>query len=132
MEAGHLYNGRLNLLNWKGCGDLWRHVGRNADRRPPTGFRTVGVPGILISLDIQGAPGVAHNRLDDLVRGYVGDRWDQDPDQEFDPIFILDKEESGLMQIVAEGYQSWVYDHASFGWVEFSNKGEAEDWLKQA
>lgn len=129
---GHLYNGRLNLLSWIGCGDLWRHKGMDAIRQVPNGFHTVGVPGVLVSVKIEGELEVEAHRLDDLVRGYVGDRWDQDPDQEFDPIFILDKEESGLMQIVAEGYRSWVYDHASFGWVEFSNKGEAEDWLKQA
>lgn len=132
MIEGFLYTERLNLLNWKGCGDLWRHVGRNADRRPPTGFRTIGVPGILAALDIQGSLGIAHDRLDDLVRGYVGERWAaHGPDQEHDPLYILDMDHDlKVLKIAVEGEHLWLYDDPNYGWVSFSTLPNAAHWIK--
>lgn len=134
MNTGHLYDGRLNLLNWKGCGDLWRHVGRNADRRPPAGFRTIGVPGILASLDIQGSLGIAHDRLDDLVRGYVGDRWKirEGAEYEYDPMYILRRDpDLGILTLAVEGYKTYVYDDPNYGWVEFATNNQAAEWIRQ-
>lgn len=133
METGHLYNGRLNLLNWKGCGDLWRHMGRNADRRPPAGFRTIGVPGILASLNMEGPLGIAHDRLDDLVRGYVGDRWMiEGAEYEYEPLYILDQDPNlGTLLLVAEGYKTHVYDDPNYGWVEFLTNTQAVEWIRQ-
>lgn len=124
-----LYNDRLNLLDWNGCGDLWRHVGRNADRRPPRGFRTVGVPGLLASLDIEGPLGIGHGRMDDLVRAYVSDRMDSGA-SEFGPIFILGVKPNGILHVAFEGEQIWVFDHKVFGWVGFSSESEADQWVK--
>lgn len=129
---GFLYNERLNQLDWKGCKDLWKHKGVGHPRNPPVGFRTVGVPGVLASLKIEGALGVAHERLDDLVRGYVSDRGAADGVTEFEPIFILEKHPSvaSLMGIASDRYQSWVYDDPSYGWVEFADYREADAWLR--
>lgn len=128
-----LYNDRLNLLDWKGCGDLWRHGGRSLDRRPPEGFRTIGVPGILASLNIEGSLGIARDRLDDLVRGYVGDRWMiEGAEYEYDPLYILDQDPNlGVLFLVAEGYKTHVYDDPNFGWVEFATNDQAAEWIRQ-
>lgn len=133
METGHLYNDRLNLLNWRGCGDLWRHKGLGADRKVPNGFQTVGVPGILVSLDIQGSLGIATDRLDDLVRGYVGDRWMiEGAEYEYEPLYIIRRDpDLGILCLVAEGYKTYVYDDPNFGWVEFSTSDQAAEWIRQ-
>lgn len=128
MESGYLYNDRLNLLDWKGCADLWRHKGLGADRRLPKGFRTVGIPGILVALSIEEPLGVAQDRLDDLVRAYVSDRMDFGY-HEFAPIFILGVKDNGALHVAHEEEQTWLFDHYDFGWVGFSNEAEADEWI---
>lgn len=132
MIEGFLYTERLNLLNWKGCGDLWRHKGMDAQRCVPNGFHTLGVPGILASLDIEGDLNLGNDRLDDLVRGYVGERWAaHGPDHIHDPIFILSIEPNlKVIQIAVEGEQLWLYDDPNYGWVSFSTLPNAAHWIK--
>lgn len=127
----YVYNGRLNALNWKGCGELWQHKGMDANRTVPEGFYTLGVPGILAATTIPGTIDVDSKRLDDLVRGYVGDRWNPEtPEAEFEPVYILEKDaERGLLRVAVEGYVSWLLDDPVYGWVEFHSPEAAAIWV---
>ena len=134
METGHLYNGRLNELKWKGCYELWKHRGLDGRRRVPAGFHTLGVPGILASQSIEGDLNLDTNRLDDLVRGYVGERWAaHGPEQEHDPLYILDiNHDLKVLKIAVEGEVVWMYDDPNYGWVGFSEMLAAADWIKNS
>lgn len=128
----YVYNGRLNALKWKGCGELWQHKGMDANRTVPEGFYTLGVPGVLAATTIPGTIKVDSKRLDDLVRGYVGDRWDPErPGMEFEPVYILDSMDTQhtLFQVAVDGYVTWLLDDPMYGWVEFPSCEAASSWI---
>lgn len=132
MTDEYAYNGRLNNLRWSGCKNLWSHGGAGLDRqKPPGGFRTVGVPGVLLALHCQGAPGIPAARMDDLVRGSVDEQGER---YEYSPIFIIGHNRTpdgrNTYEVVFEGERMHIFDHKDFGWVAFTRLDDLVAWLK--
>ena len=131
IDNGHVFEGRLNTLQWEGCNNLWAHLGLDAHCDVPGGYHTVGVPGVLVSCRIPSAIKTPSARLDDLVRARVGDAWEEGCDQVFKPVRIMeDFGGCGNILHIREGdSEAYVADSLEFGWAEFTDLMGLIRWL---
>lgn len=131
----YAYNGRLNRLKWEGCKNLWSHSGRAIFRELPRGFRTVGVPGILLDNRLVKRQIVlpTQQEMDELIRGLVDD---QGVAEKYSPLFIVEYHkfsdiETPAYQVALNQETTWTVNHDSYGWVAFAVLADLYEWLKE-
>lgn len=130
----YAYSGRLNRLDWKGCKNLWSHSGRATVREMPRGFRTVGVPGILLDdrLAEGGIELPPQPEMDELIRGLVDDQGDA---EEYSPLFIIGYHKfshgsAPAYQVALDQEKTWTVKHDSYGWIAFDYLSDMYEWLR--